>query len=69
MSRLGDAMPVVLGGAPYALTAVLSVLLRDVVQKAIETEGKPPDRVALTHPASWGTFRCVLFEEVARQRG
>jgi molecular chaperone DnaK len=69
MSRLGDAMPAVLGGAPYDLTAVLSVLLRDMVQKVIETEGEPPDRVALTYPASWGPFRCVLFEEVARQAG
>lgn len=46
---------------------MLGVLLRDVVQKVIETEGEPPDRVALTHPANWGSFRCVLSEEVARQ--
>jgi len=69
MSRLGDAMPVVLGGEPYAVTAVLGVLLRDVVQKVTESEGEPADRVVLTHPATWGPFRRALFAEAGHQAG
>jgi YVTN family beta-propeller protein len=69
MSRLGDAMPVVLGGEPHAVTALLGIVLRDVVQKITENEGEPPDRVMLTHPASWGPFRRALFDEGAREAG
>ncbi|MGH3550493.1 MAG: Hsp70 family protein [Pseudonocardiaceae bacterium] len=66
---LGDPTPVVLGGEPYPVTQLLGVLLRDVVAQVIEVEGEPPDRVVLTHPASWGPFRRALFEEAAQQAG
>jgi len=66
---LGDPTPVVLGGEPYPVTELLGVLLRDVVAQVIEVEGAPPDRVVLTHPASWGPFRLALFEEAAQQAG
>jgi YVTN family beta-propeller protein len=67
MSRLGDAMPVVVGGEPYAVTALLAILLHDVVKKITESEGEPADRVVLTHPAAWGPFRRALLEEVVYQ--
>ncbi len=69
MSRLGDPAPVVLGGRPYELTTVLGVLLHDVVAQVSETQDEPPDHIALTHPASWGPFRCALYGEAARQAG
>jgi molecular chaperone DnaK (HSP70) len=34
------------------------------VQKVIATEGQPPRRIVLTHPANWGPFRRELFDEV-----
>jgi YVTN family beta-propeller protein len=67
MSRLGDPTPVVLGGAPYDVIAVLGALLRDVVAKVTSAQGGPPDHIMLTHPVSWGPFRCALLEEAARQ--
>jgi YVTN family beta-propeller protein len=67
--RLGNPTPVVLGGQPYTVTALLGTLLRDVVQKVIETEGASPDRIVLTHPANWGPFRRALFEEVPQYAG
>jgi YVTN family beta-propeller protein len=67
--RLGDPTPMVLGGESYAVTALLGVLLRDVVEQVTKAEGEPPDRVALTHPTSWGPFRRALFEEAAQQAG
>jgi actin-like ATPase involved in cell morphogenesis len=63
--RLGDPTPVILGGQPYSVTALLGTLLRDVLDRVVESEGGPPDRVVLTHPANWGPFRRALFEEVA----
>jgi actin-like ATPase involved in cell morphogenesis len=67
--RLGNPTPVILGGQPYDVIPLLGILLRDVLQKVIETEGAPPDRVMLTHPANWGPFRRALFGEVPRHAG
>jgi actin-like ATPase involved in cell morphogenesis len=67
--RLGDPTPVILGGQPYSVTALLGTLLRDVLDRVVESEGGPPDRVVLTHPANWGPFRRALFEEVAAFAG
>ena len=67
--RLGDPTPVILGGQPYSVTTLLGTLLRDVVQRVVENEGGPPERVVLTHPANWGPFRRALFEEVASFAG
>ncbi len=67
MGRLGDPTPVVLGGAPYDVTAVLGALLRDVVAKVAATAGESPEHIVLTRPASWGPSRCALLEEAARR--
>ena len=67
--RLGDPTPVMLGGEPHAVTGLLGSLLRDVIRKVTETEGVPPERVVLTHPANWGPFRRGLFEEVPNLAG
>jgi molecular chaperone DnaK (HSP70) len=64
--RIGDPTPIRLGGTAYPATQLLSLLLRDVLAKVTETEGGPPERVVLTHPANWGEFRRDLFAEVPR---
>lgn len=69
MSRLGDPAPVLLGAQHYEPTAVLGVLLHDVVQRVTRTQGESPDHIVLTHPAGWGPFRCALLGEAARQAG
>src|ERR671938_1757404 len=46
--RLGDPTPVVLGGVPHHVTALMGALLRDVLGRVTTVEGAPPDRVALT---------------------
>ncbi|MCA1836344.1 MAG: Hsp70 family protein, partial [Actinobacteria bacterium] len=67
--RLGNPTPVILGGRAFDVTALLGTLLRDVIEKVVETEGEPPERVLLTHPANWGPFRRALFEEVPQYAG
>ncbi|NMH99992.1 Hsp70 family protein [Pseudonocardia acidicola] len=67
--RLGDPTPVMLGNTPHAVGALLGALLHDVLHKVIETEGGPPERVVLTHPANWGPFRRELFEDVPEAAG
>jgi molecular chaperone DnaK (HSP70) len=62
--NLGDPTPLMLSSVPYPVTTLLGALLRDVMQKVIGAEGRPPDRVVLTHPANWGPFRRELFDEV-----
>jgi YVTN family beta-propeller protein len=69
MGQLGNPTPMVLGGEPYTVTVLLGILLHDVVQEVTEAQGEPPDHIVLTHPASWGPFRRLLFEDAARQAG
>jgi YVTN family beta-propeller protein len=67
--RLGNPTPVRLGDRSYNATELLGALLRDVIQKVVETEGEPPEQIVLTHPANWGPFRRALFEEVPQYAG
>lgn len=67
--RLGDPIPVMLGGRPFSVTRLLGALLRDVLQQVTDLEGGTPERVVLTHPANWGPFRLGLFEEVPGEAG
>ena len=67
--RLGDPDPVRLGDVSYPVATLLSAQLRDVVQKAAEREGGPPEQVVLAHPATWTPARRARFEEVARAAG
>jgi YVTN family beta-propeller protein len=67
--RLGDPTPVMLGGAPHAVTALLGTLLGDVIARVTDTEGAAPGRIVLTHPANWGPYRRELFEEVPQVAG
>jgi actin-like ATPase involved in cell morphogenesis len=67
--RLGNPAPVMLAGKPFTVTALLGALLRDAVQKVVETQGESPERLVLTHPANWGPFRRALFEEVPQHAG
>ena len=67
--NLGNPTPVMLGGAPYAVSDLLGALLQDVLVRVADRQGAKPDVVALTHPANWGPFRKGLFEDVARAAG
>ena len=67
--RLGDPVPVILGGTPYGAEALMAHLLRDIVSVVAEREGEPPNVIVLTHPANYTDYKKGLLEESARQAG
>ncbi len=67
--RLGDPMPVLLGGAPQPVQELMAMQLRDVVRLVSEREGGAPDEVTLTHPANWGPYKKELFGQIPRRAG
>ena len=67
--RLGDPEPVRLGDVSYPVSTLLGAQLRDVVARVTEREGGPPDRIVLTHPATWTPTRRGRFEEAAQAAG
>ncbi|HEY0699036.1 MAG TPA: Hsp70 family protein, partial [Micromonospora sp.] len=67
--RLGDPTPVILDGTPYSPTALMAALLRSVVDTVTQTQGGPPDRIVLTHPAVWGPYRREQFAAIPHLAG
>jgi actin-like ATPase involved in cell morphogenesis len=67
--RLGDPVPLVLGGTPYGADALAGHVLAYVVARVAEREGEPPAAVAVTHPASWTAYKLDLLEQAARTAG
>jgi molecular chaperone DnaK (HSP70) len=67
--RLGDPTPLILAGRPHRVVDLMAATLRDVLTRVTESEGMPPERVVLTHPANWGPYRRGLFEDVPALAG
>ncbi|HEX9260034.1 MAG TPA: Hsp70 family protein, partial [Acidimicrobiales bacterium] len=67
--RLGDPVPLVIGGTPYGAETLMAKVLAHTIERVTEQEGAPPDRVAVTHPASWGPFKIDLLQQAVRQAG
>ena len=53
--RIGDPTPIVVAGRTWAPEELSARLVRWVVDRVAEREGGPADRIAITHPASWGS--------------
>lgn len=68
VERIGDDVPLILGGAPCSPQELTAVLVRWVADLVAEHEGGPAERVVVTHPAGWGTHRKgLLHRELVRQ--
>lgn len=63
--RMGDPTPFIVGGTPYGVEALTAHVIKWVLALATEREGEPPDRVLLTHPAAWGTYKLDLLSQSA----
>ena len=61
LRRVGDPVPVRVGGMWVAPEDLQAVLVRWVVDHAEDHEGEPPALVAVNHPADWGPYRIDLL--------
>lgn len=67
--RVGDEVPLVLGGElcpPEALAAVLAMW---VAERVLAREGEAAEYVVLSHPGSWGRHRRSLLHRALRDIG
>ena len=64
--RIGDEIPLLVGGVPWQAHELAGVLARWVWQRVNQREGELPEGVALTCPASWGPHKTSLFEQAVR---
>ena len=55
--RIGDQVPLLIGGSPVSADTLTAIVLRAVVQEVVALEPGPPDHVVLTHPANWGPYK------------
>ena len=66
-SRVGDDVPLLLGGQLCSAQELVAVLIRAVVDQVEAVEGAA-ERVVVTHRADWGNYRRgVLHRELERQ--
>ncbi|MBP2366318.1 Hsp70 family protein [Pseudonocardia parietis] len=59
--RIGDPTPIPLGEHAFTAEQLSALLTEHVVEVVSRTEGGPPERVAVSHPASWGSHKRDLF--------
>ena len=64
--RIGDPIPMLVGGTPYSAEALTAKLLRAVVDQVAATEGEPPAGIAVCHPANWGPYKQDLLGQAFR---
>uniref|UniRef100_UPI0015F00575 Hsp70 family protein n=1 Tax=Pseudonocardia pini TaxID=2758030 RepID=UPI0015F00575 len=67
--RLGDPTPVVVGGRTFAAEELCARLVRWIVDAVAAQEGGPAQRIAVSHPASWGDHKLELLAEALEAQG
>jgi actin-like ATPase involved in cell morphogenesis/streptogramin lyase len=61
--RVGDAVPLVLSGAPYSADRLVALYARWVVETVSEQFGEQPQSLVMTHPANWTEFQLHLLRQ------
>ena len=64
--RLGDSVPLTLGGVPVSADQLYADVLRWVLTTASAQAGSAPAAVGVTHPANWGPYKLELLHNAAR---
>lgn len=67
--RIGDDVPMVIGGEPCQPQALTAVLAMWVVERVEAWLGGPADQVVLSHPATWGPYRRSLLRQALAEIG
>ncbi|MBV9652194.1 MAG: Hsp70 family protein, partial [Pseudonocardiales bacterium] len=64
--RIGDEVPMVIGGQAYTAAQLAAMLVSWVVDQVAVQQGGPAVAIVVTHPASWGHYkRAVLAAALA----
>ncbi|MBM7769890.1 molecular chaperone DnaK (HSP70) [Actinokineospora baliensis] len=69
LDRVGDDVPVLLAGQLYPAENLVAALVGWVVDVVAEAEGGSPERIAVTHPPEWGTYRRGLLRDALADAG
>ncbi len=67
--RLGDPIPIIVGGTPYGAEALMAEMLAAIVRQVTQREGESPSTVVLSHPANYSEYKRGLLREAARLAG
>lgn len=67
--RVGDDVPLLLGDELYRPESLTAVVAGWVADQVAEVEGGEADRIAVTHPPSWGGYRRGLLHEALNEAG
>src|SRR5262245_7013805 len=54
LARIGDEVPLVVGGRPYRAPALAAELIYQVVRRVEAAEGGPAGQIAVAVPGAWG---------------
>jgi len=61
LARVGDDIPIAVGGFVVAAEDLVALVARWVVDRAEELEGAP-SAITVTYPGTWGSYRTALVE-------
>ncbi|MGH3547225.1 MAG: Hsp70 family protein [Pseudonocardiaceae bacterium] len=64
--RIGDEVPMVIGGAPHSAPEITAKVVRWVVDRVTQRAGGPAAGIVITHPASWGAYKTRIIAEALR---
>lgn len=64
--RIGDEVPMVIGGTPHSAPEITAKVIRWVVDRVAQREGGPATGIVITHPASWGSYKIRIIAQALR---
>ncbi|HWM03867.1 MAG TPA: Hsp70 family protein [Actinophytocola sp.] len=67
VDRLGDEIPITLGGQPYPAEVLLAALVGWVLDQVEAAEGVPASQLVIAHPAGWGAHRRAVLSGALRE--
>jgi len=67
--RLGDPVPILVGGSPFSAHALTGELLRHVLDTVTLLHDGPPTTITVTHPAAWGPYKREQLDRAIRLAG
>ncbi|MEO3779406.1 Hsp70 family protein [Micromonospora sp. B11E3] len=69
VARVGDDVPLIVGGETCTAQALAAVLVAWVVEQVTTRERARPESVVLSHPAGWGPYRRDLLHRALWEIG